>query len=322
MLLAGQFPQHGGNLLGVIHLLVQSANANIDVQCAANLVVVAFQTELRLAVPEDVGQGIGQLRVVVQSGAEAQQLARLLQDELAAEGEAGPPGEDGGDVARALKVSRKGAFQNGQFRAPGQAGREGDLGEGGVERVAVPVLPPRAEDDHVSLHGALGARDIRYEVEVLDLAELRGVGISGGAEDLLRHHVRRQRPGDDGARGEHEDVAAVDALGVHHLAGVEARVVRVDGEAVRRENLHHQGHVERLGHACCADGGGWVVVRLRAGLVPRALRLLGYDGDAAEGRLGRGRPGRFAPDAGGVVLGTGIACRGRGFRRVVRGVVG
>lgn len=233
---------------------------------------------------------------MVELGAEAEQLASLLQDELAAERDAGPLGEEGRDVPGALKVRGEGGLEDGQLRAAGEARRKGNLGERRVEKVAVLVLLAGSQHDDVALERARLAAVVSGELEVLDFAQRFSVGLFGGPQNLLRHDVGGQRPRHDGARGEDEDVAAIDAPRMDNLCGVEAGAVGVDCEAVRRENLQHHGHVEGLGDASRADhvgriGFGFCGVDAAGAALTAPLRLLGDDGDSAQRVFGRRGPG-------------------------------
>ena len=133
MPLAQLAPQHLRNLRRVIQLPVQDLDPHADVQGAAHHVVVAFQPQFVPAVPEEVGEGIGEFGVEVQLGADGEELACLLEDRGAGVGEAGAVGEEAGDGERGGEVGREEGFEHGEFGAAGEAGGEGDFGEDGVD---------------------------------------------------------------------------------------------------------------------------------------------------------------------------------------------
>lgn len=296
VLLARQLAQHLRDLGGVVHLLVERADAHVDVERAADLVVVALEAELGPAVPEDVGQGVGELRVVVQPGAQAEQLARLLEDEFAAEGHARAFGEEGGDVARALEVACQRALQDGEFGAAREAGGEGHLGEGGVEGVAVSVLLSGSEDDDVALERAGFAVDVGGEFEIFNFLEVVGMGIFCGPEDLSGYDVRREGPCDDCAGGEDKYVAPIDSSRMNDFVSVETRSIWVNCEPMGRQNLQNHGHIERFGNTRCTNNGRRIIpnsIDMRPP-IRTPFGLLRNNGHPSQGVLGRGRSGRFA----------------------------
>ncbi len=267
--------------------------------------VVGLEAQVGAAVPEDVGQRVGQLAIVVELGAQAEQLARLAQDEGARQaGGARAARQQRRDAARALEVAGEGGLERGQLGAARQARREGDLGQRGVAPVAGLRLAPRAQHHHVAAHRARVAPRIPARTRAPPSRAAPGTRppppraawrvASSSAARAAIPHVTSVPDSNTNTSPPCPGPCPCPGRACTTSCDSNPRAVRVQLEAALPQDRHHPRHVERLGRAHGVDRVPARPPRPQSPADRPAARLLRHHGHPSQRALS---PRRTAPCA-------------------------